>query len=38
MSVQSTAMGVGAFGRLGYGNPSTVRDDEVPAVAGDVPF
>ena len=30
--------GVGAFGRLGYGNEATIGDDDVPASAGDVPF
>jgi alpha-tubulin suppressor-like RCC1 family protein len=30
--------GLGGFGRLGYGNSLTIGDDEVPAVAGDVPF
>ena len=30
--------GLAAFGRLGYGNETPIGDDEVPAVAGDVPF
>lgn len=30
--------GNGSVGRLGYGNVSTIGDDEVPAAAGDVPL
>jgi alpha-tubulin suppressor-like RCC1 family protein len=29
--------GFGADGRLGYGNPSNIGDDETPASVGDVP-